>query len=323
MASAGSDEAKSDKLAALVTQAADAPPADPPNTRPADVRYVEEDDDETDACGCRCSLFRRPKQKVKTPLQNGKKPPPAPAQIKATSVVPSPGNQRSTTATQSARGGGERAQATRTSESSRSRGSAAPAQRGGEEGEHGQLGPQVGKDIGRKTLVLDLDETLVHSSFRRVDEAEIVITVELEGEHHKVYVRKRPGVDEFLRAVADCFEVVIYTASMSKYANPLMDVLDPQGYCTSRLFREACTKHDQGGYMKDLSKLGRNLKDVIIIDNSPICYALQPHNAIPIKTWRNDYSDQELLELIPILNALVTVEDIPAVLRRVVWSLEE
>jgi len=185
-----------------------------------------------------------------------------------------------------------------------------------------QLGPQVGDNIGRKTLVLDLDETLVHSSFRATSSADIVITVELEGEQHRVYVRKRPGVDEFLVQVARMYEVVVYTASMAKYANPLLDELDKSNTVCFRLFREACTRHSNG-YAKDLSRLGRDLKNVIIIDNSPVCYALQPDNAIPIRTWRDDERDLELLDLIPILCSLANVEDIPVVLRQIVWTPDE
>jgi len=185
-----------------------------------------------------------------------------------------------------------------------------------------QLGPQTGDNIGRKTLVLDLDETLVHSSFRVVQNADITITVEIEGEFHQVYVRKRPGCDEFLIRVAQLYEVVIYTASMSKYANPLLDKLDTFNVCTFRLFREACTRHSSG-YVKDLSRLGRDLKHVIIIDNSPTCYLLQPDNAIPIRTWRDDIHDRELLDLIPILYSLADVDDIPKVLLQIIWAAEE
>jgi RNA polymerase II subunit A small phosphatase-like protein len=177
-----------------------------------------------------------------------------------------------------------------------------------------QLGPQTGPNIGRKTLVLDLDETLVHSTFRPTKTADIVITVELEGETHRVFVRKRPGVDEFLAVVAELYEVVVYTASVAKYANPLLDKLDYNNIVAFRLFREACTRSSTG-YVKDLSKLGRDLKHVVIIDNSPTCYALQPQNAIPIKTWRDDVTDRELLDLTQILTALTEVEDIPTVLQ--------
>mmetsp|Transcript_43692 Transcript_43692/g.103129 ORF Transcript_43692/g.103129 Transcript_43692/m.103129 type:complete len:321 (+) Transcript_43692:175-1137(+) len=185
--------------------------------------------------------------------------------------------------------------------------------------EERQLPPQVGQHVGRKTLVLDLDETLVHSSFRLVSNADIVIVVELEGDHHHVFVRKRPGVDTFLLKVAELYEVVVYTASMAKYANPLLDKLDSHGVIAHRLFREACTRYPNG-YVKDLSRLGRSLSDVIIIDNSPMCYALQPANAIPIKTWRDDMSDRELWDLIPILHSLAEVENIPAVLAQIIWA---
>lgn len=187
------------------------------------------------------------------------------------------------------------------------------------QGEAPQLGPQAGPNIGRKCLVLDLDETLVHSSFRAVQNADIIISVEIEGEDHQVFVRKRPGCDEFLLRVAELYEIVIYTASMSKYASPLLDQLDPHRVCHWRLYREACTRLS-AGYVKDLSRLGRDLKHVIIIDNSPICYSMQPDNAIPIQTWRDDVNDRELLDLIPILISLADVDDIPQVLRQIIWA---
>lgn len=187
-----------------------------------------------------------------------------------------------------------------------------------------QLGPQVGQNQGRKTLVLDLDETLVHSSFRSTTAADIIILVELEGEHHRVYVRKRPFVDEFLLKVCQMYEVVVYTASMAKYANPLLDELDISSNAPAafRLFREACTRYPQG-YVKDLRRLGRDLKHTIIIDNSPICYALQPNNAIPIKMFKDDVSDRELLDLIPILHSLTEVSDIPVVLKQIAWTADD
>ena len=81
----------------------------------------------------------------------------------------------------------------------------------------------------------------------------------------------RPGTAEFLQEMAKCYEVVIFTASLSKYANPLMDILDPERYCTGRLFREHCVYMDRV-YMKDMSQLGRRIEDVILIDNSPNSY---------------------------------------------------
>jgi RNA polymerase II subunit A small phosphatase-like protein len=170
------------------------------------------------------------------------------------------------------------------------------------------LGPPREDHKGRKTLVLDLDETLVHSSFRPVPSPDFIISIELEGVIHKVYVQKRPGVDEFLEAVATKFEVIIFTASLDKYANPVLDHLDPKGCCVSRLFRESCVQH-YGNYVKDLSLLGRDMKKTLIIDNSPFAYMFQPDNAIPITSWFNDKNDRELFELIPFLNTTIAEAD--------------
>jgi len=176
------------------------------------------------------------------------------------------------------------------------------------------LGPLREEHKGRKTLVLDLDETLVHSSFRPVPSPDFIISIELEGVIHKVYVQKRPGVDEFLEAVATKFEVIIFTASLDKYANPVLDHLDPKGCCTSRLFRESCVQH-YGNYVKDLSLLGRDMKKTLIIDNSPFAYMFQPDNAIPITSWFNDKNDRELFELIPFLNSTIAdAEDVSKVI---------
>ena len=133
------------------------------------------------------------------------------------------------------------------------------------------LGPQKENDIGKKTLVLDLDETLVHSSFQPVKNCDLILPVVIENQTWHVYVLKRPGVDKFLEKMAQIYEIVIYTASLSKYADPLLDWLDPKGLCSYRLFREHCTFYN-GIFIKDLSRLARNLKNTIIIDNSPASY---------------------------------------------------
>lgn len=60
---------------------------------------------------------------------------------------------------------------------------------------------------GKKLLALDLDETLVHSSFQPVEKSSFTITVAIEGVVHNVYVIKRPGCDEFLQMLAEHYEV--------------------------------------------------------------------------------------------------------------------
>lgn len=117
--------------------------------------------------------------------------------------------------------------------------------------------------------------------------------------------------------MAKHYEVVIYTASLKQYADPLMDILDPERLCTSRLYREHCTLHDSV-YVKDLSLLGRHAKNVILVDNSPNSYKLQPQNAVPIKTWYEDPTDIELSALMPFLAELAYIDDVRKVLAQCV-----
>ena len=74
-------------------------------------------------------------------------------------------------------------------------------------------------------------------------------------------------------------QIVIYTASLSKYADPLLDKLDVNKVIDKRLFRENCVFHD-GHFVKDLSLLNRELSQTIIVDNSPMSYKFHPENAI-------------------------------------------
>lgn len=175
---------------------------------------------------------------------------------------------------------------------------------------------------GKKTLILDLDETLVHSAFKPFYfKADMTLNVQYDGSNHPVHVLKRPYVDEFLRKMAEHFEIVVFTASISQYANPLLDRLDSQRVITHRLFREHCV-FNRGLYIKDLRKIGRELKDMIIVDNNPISYTVNQDNGIPIPTWHYDKTDTELLKLIPILEFLAYVDDVRSYIKKIVSGNE-
>ncbi|KAI5953168.1 hypothetical protein KGF54_002539 [Candida jiufengensis] len=177
------------------------------------------------------------------------------------------------------------------------------------------LGHKPLKFQQKKCLILDLDETLVHSSFKYLRTADFVIPVEIDNQIHHVYVIKRPGVDEFLQKVGKWFEVVVFTASVSKYGDPLLDKLDFNKSVHHRLFRDSCYNY-QGNFIKNLSQIGRPLKDTIIIDNSPASYIFHPQHSIPISSWFSDTHDNELLDLLPFLEDLAkpVVDDVALVL---------
>ena len=137
--------------------------------------------------------------------------------------------------------------------------------------------------------------------------------------------------------MSELFECVLFTASLSKvrtpppapssafgvasrrcrgpqYADPVTDLLDVHRACGFRLFREHCVFH-RGSYVKDLSRLGRDVNQTVIVDNSLASYLFHPDNAVPVKSWFDDRADTELLDLIPFFENLAKVPDISQVFR--------
>ncbi|CAH8826388.1 unnamed protein product [Trichobilharzia szidati] len=139
--------------------------------------------------------------------------------------------------------------------------------------------------LRRKVMVLDLDETLIHSvhdgilrpAVRPGTPPDFVLKVFID--HHPVRfsVHKRPHVDFFLNV-----------------------------HCT----------YDNGSYSKNLSLITSDLASIFILDNSPGAYRSYPDNAIPIRSWFSDSRDTALLCLLPVLDALRFVSDVRSVLSR-------
>ena len=179
--------------------------------------------------------------------------------------------------------------------------------------------PPKPHDLTKKTLILDLDETLVHSSFTPFEKNDIVLNVDFEGVMYNIYVLVRPDAELFIKTVAKFFELVIFTASISKYASPLLDILDKEKNIKYRLYRDQCT-FINGIYIKDLKRCNRSLKDLIIVDNSPIAYTFDSDNGLPIKTWIEDPDDNELMKLVPILEFLSKTKDVRKFIDQFVYN---
>ncbi|XP_050310941.1 CTD nuclear envelope phosphatase 1 homolog isoform X2 [Anthonomus grandis grandis] len=178
--------------------------------------------------------------------------------------------------------------------------------------------------VKRKVLVLDLDETLIHShhdgvvrqTVRPGVPPDFVLKVTIDRHPVRFFVHKRPHVDFFLDIVSQWYELVVFTASMEIYGAAVADKLDG-GRCIlqRRFYRQHCTP-DFGSYTKDLSAICNDLSSVFILDNSPGAYKAYPDNAIPIKSWFSDPSDVALLNLLPVLDALRFTADVRSVLSR-------
>ncbi|KAK3003838.1 hypothetical protein RJ639_019612 [Escallonia herrerae] len=160
----------------------------------------------------------------------------------------------------------------------------------------------------KKTVFLDLDETLVHSKPDPPPEKyDFIVRPVIDGERVDFYVLKRPLIDEFLVLLAKKFEVVVFTAGVEQYASLVLDRVD-KGAISHRLYRDSCREVD-GKFVKDLSGLGRDLGNVVIVDDNPNSFALQPENAIPIRPFTEDLEDRELGRLIEFFEGCDGFED--------------
>ena len=125
------------------------------------------------------------------------------------------------------------------------------------------------------TVVLDLDETLVHCSTDPLTHYHAKYTIPWEGHLLTIYARIRPYAKELLSYCSSFCEVIVFTASVREYADKMLDVLDPERKYIKyesfsvfiiryRLFRDSCT-FINGNYVKDLNRLGRRLVRILFI----------------------------------------------------------
>eukprot|EP00992_Anisonema_acinus_P015923 TRINITY_DN9952_c0_g1_i2.p1 TRINITY_DN9952_c0_g1~~TRINITY_DN9952_c0_g1_i2.p1 ORF type:complete len:360 (+),score=60.01 TRINITY_DN9952_c0_g1_i2:52-1131(+) len=167
------------------------------------------------------------------------------------------------------------------------------------------------------TLVLDLDETLVHCSTdpNEIVDPHFMFEVHFNGTTYQVNAKKRPGFNEFFDFIKGKFEIVVFTASQRVYADKLLDILDPKKEVfRHRVFRDSCVCVE-GNYLKDLTVLGRDLSRTVIVDNSPQAFAYQLENGIPILSWFEACDDRELFKIVPLLKSLDSACDVRHVLK--------
>ena len=139
------------------------------------------------------------------------------------------------------------------------------------------------------TLVLDLDETLIHFKANPNNEESGTIKI-------------RPYLYQFLDKIKKYYELVVFTAATQEYADPIINALEQnKKYFDYRLYRIHTIIIDND-FVKDLSKLGRDLSKTIIVDNMEQNYKLQKNNGITIRPfWGKDNEDSALIDLLDIL----------------------
>ena len=169
--------------------------------------------------------------------------------------------------------------------------------------------PVLVKNNSRKLLLLDLDETLVHSSLKPFyPSSDIQCRVSVNHKIHTVYVLVRPGVDDFLRRMSRIYDLGIFTAGTQIYATAVIDKIDKFGLIKTKYYRHHCCE-SPAGFVKNLTMLGKDLKDVILLDNNPVSYTKQKENGIHIKSWYGNKADKELINYCDLLEKVSTFED--------------
>ena len=153
------------------------------------------------------------------------------------------------------------------------------------------------------TLVLDMDETLVHFFFTNMKGMFFV----------------RPYCFEFLNELNKYYEIVTFTAGIKDYADNILNLLDINNDIIKfRLYRQHVTIIGFNSY-KNLKLLGRDLKKIIIIDNLKENFMMQPDNGLFIKTWTSDVNDTQFIDLLNILKniAINNVNDVRPIIQRI------
>lgn len=156
--------------------------------------------------------------------------------------------------------------------------------------------PQINEEEQKNTytLVLDLDETLVH--FFEVT----IQKTETEG-----HVLVRPGAEKFIEEMGEIYELVIFTAAIQEYADKVINEIDSKNRVKFRLYRQHAIPQENNFikvyFIQDLTRIGRDLSKIIIVDNTQECFQLQPENGICIRSWFGDNNDNALDELSELL----------------------
>jgi len=169
-----------------------------------------------------------------------------------------------------------------------------------------------------KTLIFDLDETLIHCNEDPTAPCDIRVPIKFTGgEVIEAGLSIRPYAKEALESLSKHFEIVIFTASHSCYANIVLNILDPEHkHITYRLFRDSCIRTKEGIYVKDLRVFAnRSPSNMMLIDNAFYSYAYDLYNGVPILPYYDNKADTELKQLAEFLLSIKSVQNVKDTLR--------
>ncbi|CAI0415916.1 unnamed protein product [Linum tenue] len=189
--------------------------------------------------------------------------------------------------------------------------------------------------LHRLTVVLDLDETLIcayetsslppalksqaiEGGLKWFELECISSDKEFDGKPKINYVTvfERPGLHDFLKQLSEFADLVLFTAGLEGYARPLVDIIDKENLFSLRLYRPSTISTEYREHVKDLTCISNDACRVVIVDNNPFSFLLQPLNGIPCVPFSaGQPHDTQLLDVIlPLLKQLSQQIDVRPVL---------
>nr|NP_647795.2 uncharacterized protein Dmel_CG12078, isoform A [Drosophila melanogaster]AAF47748.2 uncharacterized protein Dmel_CG12078, isoform A [Drosophila melanogaster]AAY55055.1 IP07723p [Drosophila melanogaster]AOQ09830.1 CG12078-RA [synthetic construct] len=177
--------------------------------------------------------------------------------------------------------------------------------------------------VARKTLVLDMDNTMITSWFiKRGKKPKNIPRIAHDFKFYlpaygaTIYVYKRPYLDHFLDRVSKWYDLTVFTSGAEIYASPILDFLDRgRGILNSRLYRQHCIEQF-GKWSKSVLLACPDLSNVVLLDNSSTECSFNAENAILIKSYEIGCRDEALINLLPFLDALRFMKDVRSMLKR-------
>ncbi|CAD8108497.1 unnamed protein product [Paramecium sonneborni] len=148
----------------------------------------------------------------------------------------------------------------------------------------------------KKTVVFDLDETLIHCNENQNLRADVYLPITFpSGDKAQAGINIRPYAKWILQELSQLCEVIVFTASHQCYASQVIKYLDPkQTLLSGQLFRDRCVLSQDGVHIKDLRVLNRDLKDIVLVDNAAYSFGVHLENGIPIIPYYDNKEDKEL-----------------------------
>lgn len=164
-----------------------------------------------------------------------------------------------------------------------------------------------------KTLIFDLDDTLIHSSLSPPNS----YVESFKSGNPPIYISERPGLDNLLQKYSKLFDIFIFTSGERLYADPIIRIIWPFLDEQHKLFRNSCT-FENFEVHKDLKAFNRPENEIILVEDNVLSKKYFPENTIIVPKWFGEPNDKILISWLPdILDDCVKSHDVRKVIKHI------